>query len=185
MNGQQIGYRRVSSTDQTTARQLDSVELDRAFEDQVSGATTDRPQLRECLAYLREGDTLHVHSIDRLARNLADLQAIVEDLNKRGVSVRFHKESLTFTGKSDPMATLMLQMMGAFAQFERSLIRERQREGIAAAKAAGKALGRKASLSPAKIEDLRARRAAGESPSTLAAEFGISRSSVYNYLGDA
>ncbi|WP_373506712.1 recombinase family protein [Thiocapsa sp.] len=185
MSGKAIGYLRVSTTDQTTARQLDGVELDRVFEDQVSGSSAmNRPALIQCLDYLRDGDVLHVHSIDRLARNLLDLQKLVEELTRRGVTVHFHKERLVFTGDDgDPMQTLMFQMMGAFAQFERALIRSRQREGIAAAKAAGKHLGRRSALTGEQIEEARARREAGESMSALAKAYGVSRQTLYVHLG--
>lgn len=179
-----IGYIRVSSAGQNIERQLEGVTLDKAFEDKLSGAKADnRPQLQACLEYLRDGDTLHVHSIDRLARNLKELQVMVEDLTERGVSVRFHKEGLTFTGASDPMQMLMFQMMGAFAQFERSLIRERQREGIQAAKAKGKHLGRKPSLTPEQVKEARQRREAGESAASLAKDYGVSRATMYQHLG--
>ncbi len=133
MVGQQIGYIRVSSDGQNTARQLEGIKLDKDFIDTMTGSTKNRPQLEECLNYLRKGDTLHVHSIDRLARNLRDLQEIIEGLVVKGVGVQFHSEKLTFTGDDSPMATLTLQMMGAFAEFERTITRTRQREGIEAA----------------------------------------------------
>ncbi|AEJ13438.1 MULTISPECIES: recombinase family protein [Pseudomonas] len=132
-----IGYIRVSSIDQNTERQLGGVKLDQIFTDKVSGGTTNRPQMAEMRRSLREGDTVHVHSIDRLARSLSDLLGLVEEFRAKGVVLRFHKENLTFTGQIDPMQDLMLQMMGAVAQFERALIRERQAEGIAKAKEAG------------------------------------------------
>ncbi len=188
--GKAIGYVRVSSVDQNTTRQLDGIALDRIFEDKLSGSSQDqRAQLQACLAYLRDGDVLHVHSIDRLARNLMDLQTLVSELTGRGVEVRFHTEGLTFNANAsanDPMQMLLFQVMGAFAQFERSLIRERQREGIAAAKAAGKHLGRRAVMTEAHIADARARRAAGESATDLAKAFGVSRATLYqNLAGDA
>ncbi len=124
-----IGYIRVSTTDQNTERQLDGITLDKTFTDKLSGKDTQRPQLQACLEYIREGDTLHVHSMDRLARNLMDLQGMVESLTNRGIVVQFHKESLTFTDDTNAMNKLMLQIMGAVAEFERSLIRERQRKG--------------------------------------------------------
>jgi DNA invertase Pin-like site-specific DNA recombinase len=177
-----VGYIRVSTVDQNTDRQLDGIEREKTFTDKVSGATTKRPQLQACLEYLREGDTLHVHSIDRLARNLEDLQATVRVLTGRGVAVRFHKEGLTFSGQDDPMARLMFQMMGAFAEFERALIRERQREGIAKAKAEGKHLGRERKLS-AKLEaEIKAKAEAGAEKKALAAEYGISRQTLYRAL---
>ena len=179
----QVGYRRVSTVDQNNARQLDGLELDRVFEDKASGKDVKRPGLEQCLAFLREGDTLVVHSIDRLARNLADLERLVCDLNGQGVAVRFTKEGLTFgVGDESPMARLQLQMMGAFAQFERALIRERQKEGIAAAQAKGKHLGRSASLSPDQVAEIVRRVEAGETKKALAAEFGVSRQTIYSTL---
>jgi DNA invertase Pin-like site-specific DNA recombinase len=178
----QVGYTRVSTVTQNTARQLDGMALDRVFEDRASGKDTNRPQLAECLKYLREGDTLHVHSMDRLARNLDDLRRIVKDLTGRGVAVKFEKEALTFTGETSPMANLLLSMLGAVAEFERSIILERQREGIAIAKQEGKYKGRKPSLTPEKAEELRKRACAGEKKAALAREFGVSRETVYQYL---
>lgn len=181
--GQQVGYRRVSSLGQNTARQLDGVTLDRVFEDKASGKDADRPELVACLEYLRQGDTLHVHSMDRLARNLDDLRRIVRDLTARKVSIRFHKEGLTFSGDDTPMANLLLSMLGAVAEFERALIGERQREGIELAKAKGDVYkGRKPALDADRAAALRARVAAGESKAALAKEFKISRATLYGYL---
>lgn len=180
--GQAVGYVRVSSLLQNTARQLDEVQLDKVFEDRASGKDTQRPQLVACLAHLREGDTLHVHSMDRLARNVDDLRRLVKDLTARGVAVRFHKEGLTFTGEDSPMANLLLSMLGAVAEFERALILERQREGIAVAKTQGVYKGRKPSLSSVQADELRARAASGESKSELARAFNVSRDTVYTYL---
>lgn len=179
-----VGYIRVSSVDQNTSRQLSETALDKVFEDKASGKDTQRPQLTACLEYLREGDTLHIHSMDRLARNLDDLRKLVKGLIARGVAVRFEKESLTFTGESSPMANLLLSMLGAVAEFERALILERQREGIAVAKAAGAYKGRKPSLTQDKIEELKRRALAGEKKTVLAKEFGVSRETVYSYLAN-
>ncbi len=180
--GQRIGYRRVSTLDQSTARQLEGETLDRVFEDKLSGKDTNRPQLQAMLAHVREGDTVVVHSLDRLGRNLADLQKLIDDLTSRGVAVQFIKEHLTFTGEDTPMARLMLGIMGSVAEFERSMIRERQREGIAIAKVAGIYKGRKPALSAEKIAELRQRAAAGESKTTLAQDYGVTRQTVYNAL---
>ncbi len=180
----EVGYIRVSTTDQTTDRQLVGINLDKTFTDKLSGKDTKRPQLAACLEWVREGDTLHVHSIDRLARNLEDLQRLVRQLTGKGVKVHFHKEGLTFRGDEDPMQKLMFQMMGAFAEFERALIRERQREGIAAAKAAGKHLGRKPSLTPDQAQAVREAVAAGEEKASIARRFGISRQTLYRVLAD-
>jgi DNA invertase Pin-like site-specific DNA recombinase len=180
--GKRIGYIRVSSVDQNTERQLDGVHLDKTFTDKASGKDTERPQLQAALDYLREGDVLVVHCIDRLARNLADLLRIVKEQNAKGVAVEFAKENLAFTGDDSPMSHLMLSIIGACAQFERSMIRERQREGIAIAKKEGVYTGRKAALTPAQAQELRKRVADGEDKAAVAKAFGISRASVYNYM---
>lgn len=182
MIGQRIGYIRVSTFDQNPERQLDGIKVDRTFTDKASGKDTKRPELEALMSFARTGDTVVVHSMDRLARNLDDLRRIVQMLTQRGVHIEFVKEHLSFTGKDSPMANLMLSVMGAFAEFERSLIRERQREGIALAKQRGAYRGRKKSLSDLEIVDLRQRAAAGEQKATLAREFGISRETLYQYL---
>jgi DNA invertase Pin-like site-specific DNA recombinase len=179
--GKRVGYIRVSSLDQNTARQLEGVELDKTFSDKASGKDVKRPQLQAALEYLRDGDVLVVHSMDRLARNLVDLRTMVEELTGRGVRVQFVKENLIFTGDDTSAAKLLLNVMGAVAEFERSLLKERQREGIAIAKKAGVYKGRKPSLSPDRVKELRARVAAGEKKAALAREFGISRETLYQY----
>jgi DNA invertase Pin-like site-specific DNA recombinase len=185
VQGQRVGYIRVSTFEQNPERQLDQVPVDRVFTDKASGKDTLRPQLDSLLAFVREGDTVVVHSMDRLARNLDDLRRLVQDLVKRGVRIEFVKEGLTFTGEDSPMATLMLSVMGAFAEFERALIRERQREGIALAKQRGAYRGRKRSLSPERITELCERVSAGEAKAQVARDFGISRETLYNYLAEA
>ena len=180
-----VGYVRVSSVDQNTVRQLDGIDVERTFTDKASGKDTARPKLDEMLAFVRDGDTVIVHSMDRLARNLDDLRRIVRMLTGKGVRVEFVKESLTFTGEDSPMATLLLSVMGAFAEFERALILERQREGIAAARQRGAYTGRKPALTAEQARELCERAAAGERKSLLAKEFGISRETVYSYLRTA
>ena len=187
--GQDVGYIRVSTTDQNTARQLEGTALDRVFTDKASGKDRQRPQLVACMAHLREGDRLHVHSMDRLARNLDDLRKTVDELTARGVAVVFHKEGMTFEpacpgmdqGRAD-MARLMLSIMGAVAEFERSMILERQREGIAIAKAAGKYRGAKPKLTEQQAAELRQRAEQGEAKTALAKAYGISRETLYTYL---
>lgn len=171
-----VGYVRVSTVDQNTDRQLDGVTLDRKFEDKVSGATTDRPKLQEMLQYVREGDTIHVHSIDRLARSLADLLSLVQTLTARGVMLQFHKEGLHFTGEANPMQSLMLSMMGAVAEFERSMIKERQREGISKAKLKGVYTGRVKAIDDAAIRTAMAEE--GASFRKVAAKLNVSLSTV-------
>jgi DNA invertase Pin-like site-specific DNA recombinase len=185
MLGKRVGYVRVSSVDQNTERQLDGIEVDKVFTDKASGKDTDRPQLQAALDYIRDGDTLVIHSMDRLARNVEDMLRLVRELTARGVAVQFIKETLTFTGDESPMNALMLTMLGAFAQFERSMIRERQREGIAKAKAKGGVYrGRKPALDEAQVKSLRTRVAEGISKTLVAKEFQISRETLYKYLSD-
>lgn len=184
--GQRIGYVRVSSYDQNEERQREHMDtLDRIFTDKASGKNTERPKLQELLSYAREGDTIVVHSMDRLARNLDDLRQLVNTQTKRGICVRFIKENLTFTGEDSPMSNLMLSVLGAVAQFERDLIKERQKEGIILAKKHGVYKGRKKSLSPDKIEELRQRvnnKEKQEKKLHLAREYGISRETLYQYI---
>jgi DNA invertase Pin-like site-specific DNA recombinase len=182
LKGQRIGYVRVSSLDQNPERQLEQVQVDRIFTDKASGKDTQRPELDNLLAFVREGDTVVVHSMDRLARNLDDLRRLVQQLATRGVRVEFVKECLTFTGEDSPMANLMLSVMGAFAEFERTLIRERQKEGIALAKQRGVYRGRKNSLSPEQVSEMKQRAAGGEPKAALAREFGVSRETIYQYI---
>lgn len=180
----QVGYIRVSSHGQNTDRQLAGVPLDKVFEERASARSVDgRPVLKACLDWLRDGDTLHVHSIDRLARSLGDLEATVKTLAAKGVSVRFHKEGLVFGAAQDsPMATLTLQLLGAVAQFERSLITERRLEGMALARQRGVKVGASPKLTPAQVAAVRERVANGAQKKALAAELGVSRQTLYAAL---
>ncbi|MCM3884820.1 recombinase family protein [Frankia sp. R82] len=180
-----VGYVRVSSADQHTVRQLDGIEADRLFVDKASGKDSDRPKHDELLGFVRDGDTALVHSMDRLARNLDDLRRLTRTLTGKGARIEFVKESLTFTGEDSPMATLLLSVMGAFAEFERALILERQREGITAAKQRGAYTGRNPALTPTQARELVERATAGARKSDLAREFGISRETVHSYLWTA
>ncbi|WON75500.1 recombinase family protein [Nitrosospira sp. Is2] len=179
-----MGYVRVSSLDQNAERQLDGIYSDKVFTDKASGKDTNRPQLQAALNHLRAGDTLVVHSMDRLARNVEDMLRLVREMKDRGVSVEFIKENMSFTaGSDDPRSILMFTMLSAFAQFERSLIRERQREGIALAKAKGTVYkGRKPALNAERIAQLREQAATGANRTKLAKEFGISRETLYQYI---
>jgi DNA invertase Pin-like site-specific DNA recombinase len=187
IKGQFVGYIRVSSLDQNISRQeeqLQGLKLDEVFTDYASGKDTMRPQLQLALKHLRKGDTLVVSSMDRLARNLDDLRSLVDNLTRRGVAVQFIKENMTFTAEQNPMAKLMLSIMGSFAEFERALSKERQREGIAIAKTEGKYKGRKPTLTPAivteiltKDQDNQHKNRAG-----LARAYNISRETLYQYL---
>ena len=184
MSGKHVGYIRVSSVGQNSDRQLDGVRLDKVFEEKVSGRNAgSREVLNLCLDYLREHDTLHVHSIDRLARNMSDLLSIVDDLVKRDVTIKFHSEGLTFAPQTDdPMASLMLHMLGAFAEFERSLIGQRRKEGLEAARKRGKQIGRRKSLSDEDLSEIVQKLSKGVPKSDLAKEYGVSRTTLYAAL---
>jgi DNA invertase Pin-like site-specific DNA recombinase len=134
------------------------------------------------MSFVRSGDTVIVHSMDRLARNLDDLRHIVQTLTGKGVRIEFVKEHLTFTGEDSPMAKLMLSVMGAIHEFDRALIKERQLEGIALAKKRGAFKGRKKSLSGAAVAELHQRIAAGMSKAQVARDFGICRETLYKYF---
>jgi DNA invertase Pin-like site-specific DNA recombinase len=180
MAGQTVGYQRVSSSDQRTDRQLDGIAVDRMFTDHFTGATRHRPALDDLRRYVRDGDTVIVHSMDRLARNLDDLRALVREFTDAGVAVEFAKEHMTFTGKDSPMQQLMLSLLGAVA--ERALIRERQREGIELAKKRGVYKGRRASLTAEQVVELRTQASSGVPKTELARQYGIHRDTVYRYL---
>lgn len=178
---QSIAYIRVSSKGQNMDRQLQGLTFDRVFEEKISGATKQRPELSLCIEYLRSGDTLHVHSIDRLARSLRDLQEIVDVLVSKGVTIKFHTERLTFGERDDPMSMLTLQLLGAFAQFERRITHKRQCEGIQVAKSKGVRLGRTPldlTLSH-KAWELKNK---GYNVAAIAIELKLSRPSIYKLL---
>ena len=182
MSGKKIGYIRVSTFEQNPERQLDKVELNKQFIDKASGKDVKRPQLDALLDYVRDGDTVVVHSMDRLARNLDDLRRLVQQLTSQNIKIEFLKEGLTFTGDDSPMSTLLLSVMGAFAEFERSLIKERQMEGIALAKKRGAYKGRKPKLNDDQINEIKRRTQKGDKKSYIARDLNISRETLYQYL---
>lgn len=182
MSGKKIGYIRVSHFEQNPERQLEGIRVHKKFIDKASGKNIARPELEALLDYAREGDTIVVHSMDRLARNLDDLRRLVTQLTEQQIKVEFIKEGLTFTGEDSPMSKLLLSMMGAFAEFERALIKERQMEGIALAKKRGAYKGRRAVLSQDQIDQIKIQVAQGRKKSHIAREFGISRETLYQYL---
>ena len=176
-----VGYRRVSSIDQNLDRQ-DMSGVDRVFEDKASGKDTDRVAIQEMIAFVRSGDEVIVHSIDRLARDLRDLQGIIKALNDKCVSVEFISERLVFSGaENDAFAKLQLQMMGAFAEFERAIIRKRQAEGISKAKDRGVYANRKRK-STINVKRVKGLKEEGLNNTEIAAHMGISRMSVYRSL---
>lgn len=150
----EVGYIRVSSFDQNGARQLAKVKIDHIFKEKISGKNFKKPKLQECLKFCKAGDTLHVNSMDRLARNLRELQQIVSSTIKKEVKIQFHKENLIFTSENHPPSKLMLQIIGAVTEFERSILKERQKEGIEAAKKRGVKLGRKPLMNAEKKEQI-------------------------------
>ena len=180
--GKKIGYVRVSAIDQNPGRQLDGIRLDKVFTDHASGKDKNRPQLEALLNFVREDDTVIVHSMDRLARNLDDLRQIVRELTSQKIKIQFIKESLTFAGDDSPLSNLLLSVMGAFAEFERALIKERQREGIALAKKKGLFTGRKLSLTQEQIKEAITRWNKREKITTIAKDLGVVRQTIYRYF---
>ena len=181
MKGQRVGYIRVSSEEQNTERQLEGIELDKYYEDKASAKDVNRPALQALLDFVRQDDVVVVHSMDRFARSLDDLRRLVRDLTSRGVQVQFIKENITFKGDDSAMSNLLLSVMGAFAEFERSLIKERQREGINLAKKRGVYRGRQKCLSKEQVMNIEERIRAGVSKARIARDLGISRATIYNY----
>lgn len=182
-----IGYVRVSSLDQNPDRLIEDLQaqqVEKIFMDKISVKNTDRPELQKMLSFIREGDVLIVHSLDRLARNLADLLTMVQDFTSRGVSITFLNERLSFESGKDasPTSKLMLSMIGAFAEFERSMIKRRQQEGIALAKERGVYTGRKRSVSDETIQKVKDMVQQGIPLAKAAALNHVSRSTVYRYL---
>lgn len=183
----EILYVRVSTVSQNVDRQLEHISADKVFCDKISGkSAANRPELAAMMDYARENDTVHFHSFDRAARNLKDLLSIIDTLNGKGVTVKFHKENLTFSGngEADPMSKLLCGLLGSVYEFERNLIVQRVREGVAIAHAAGKYknVGRKPTLSKETIAELKERHKNGTRPTDLARLYGVSRATIYNYL---
>lgn len=180
--GQIVGYARVSAVDQNVSRQVKAleVECDKIFVEKVSAAkTSNRPQFQEMLRYLREGDVLQVTSADRLARSTRDLLDVVQSLKDRGVQVEFLDNPALNT--DTPQGEFMLTILAAVAQLERSIIRERQAEGIAIAKAKGK-YDRAPKLNPEQALEVRELDAMGVPKTAIARKMGCSRHTVYAVL---
>lgn len=189
MSNQLIGYIRVSTREQSTGRQstgMEHLKLDKIFTEKASGKSKERPELRLCIDYARQGDTVYIYSIDRLARSLGDLESIIKELVDKGVTIHFIKEAQTYSqDNSNPFNKVLLQVLGAFAEFERNIMLERQAEGIAHAKLngtkSGKPFGQQPldpKLKPRAIEMF----AQGLTISAIAQSLSISRGSIYNIL---
>ena len=177
---QKLAYRRVSTVEQNLDRQLHGLSFDKVFEDKCSGKDTNRSGLNELISYAREGDEVHVHDISRMARNTADLLGLVKKFNDKNVTLKFVKENLVFSGEANHMNDLMITLLGAIYQFERSMILERQREGIQIAKAKGKFKGKQPNKQlHQKIQELFK---SGMSKRAIAIELGCSRPTVYRAL---
>jgi DNA invertase Pin-like site-specific DNA recombinase len=182
--GKTIGYKRVSTIDQNEARQLEGIELDKVFIDKASGKDNNRPQLHAMMDYIRDGDIVMVHSLDRIGRNLAHIRDLIDAITSKGVQVRFIKEGLFFHPSQDqnPMTELMLNMLGSFAQFERDMIKERQREGIEIAKTKGVYKGRKKTVSDQQVIEIKNLVLQGHSKQSIAKQYGVSVPTVYRFI---
>ncbi|SFJ15027.1 Site-specific DNA recombinase [Phyllobacterium sp. CL33Tsu] len=180
-----IGYARVSSVGQDHAGQVERLKAAGAtkiFQEKRSGVDREREELKKCLDYVREGDTLLVTKLDRLARSAVDLLNIVQEMQAKGVAFKALDQSLDMT---TPAGKLQLQVLAAVAEFETAIRRERQMEGIARAKAEGRTGGRPRAVTKAIAKDIQARRTAGESFRSIAKSVGFSVATVQNVLKDA
>ncbi len=182
MTGKRIGYVRVSTTDQNPDRQLVDVQLDKKFIDYASAINLNRDALQEMLRFVREDDTVFVHSMDRLARTVKDLKEVVITLTQKNVKVKFLKENIEFGNENSSLSMLMLHLLGAFAEFEHAFILERQMQGISIAKGKGRYKGRSQKLNSDKIEILRKEMLTRKSKSQIAKELGVSRQTLYKYI---
>ncbi len=173
-------YRRVSTAEQKTDRQLPGMKVDREYEDKLSGKDLNRPQLTAMLQTLREGDVVHVHELSRLGRSVRDLLDVVQMIVDSGATIHFHKENLRFEpSKGDPFQQLMLTLLSSVAEFERNCILQRQREGIAIAKAQGRYKGRQSRFSEGQLDQIRKEFDEERSKTALAKRWGISRGYLY------
>jgi DNA invertase Pin-like site-specific DNA recombinase len=178
-----FNYRRVSTVLQNTDRQLFDVPFDREYEDKLSGKDTNRPQFLLMMANLREGDIINVHSLDRVGRNTKDILEIVQQVKDKGCLIHFHKENLKFDGtKSDLYSELLLTILAGFSEFERSIILERQREGIAIAKAKGVYKGRRKKLTEEQLEEMKNDFNAGLAKTEIAKKYSVTRAYVYQLM---
>jgi len=178
-----FNYIRVSTILQNTERQLPSVKCDRVYEDKASGKDTEREQFKLMMSNLRKGDVINVHALDRVGRNTKDILNIVEQVKEIGATIKFHNENLTFDGTSNDLySDLLLTILSGFAQFERNIILERQREGIAIAKAKGKYKGAKRKLTDEQLNELKIDFNNGIPKTQIAEKYGITRSYVYQLV---
>ncbi|MFD9357212.1 recombinase family protein [Streptomyces sp. NPDC060031] len=186
--GHLIGYARVSTDDQEAQLQhnaLTAAGCARVFTDKASGKNMDRPELAAVLDYVRPGDTLCVWKLDRFARSLIDLVNMVDALAARGVGFKVLTGALASIDPNTPDGRVMLQVVGAMAEFERSLIKDRTRAGLDAARAQGRVGGRPAVMDTDKLAVAKARKAKGESVTAIAKALGVSRATLYRALDES
>jgi DNA invertase Pin-like site-specific DNA recombinase len=176
----QIGYIRVSTVEQNTARQLLNLKLDKVFTDKCSGKDTNRPALIQLIEFVREGDIIHCHDISRMARSTEDLLRLVKEFTAKNITLKFHKENLTFDGTDNSMQQLLLSILGSIYEFERAMILERQREGIAIAKAKGKYRGKQ--VNQKLHNQIRELYSEGVNKTQIAKQLGCVRATVYKAL---
>ncbi len=180
MKGLKIGYVRVSTIDQNPDRQLEGIELDKKFIDYASAKNgAKKPEFEKMMSFIREGDHVIVHSIDRIARSLMNLLEIIKELNSKNISIEFKKENMVFSyDKVDARANLLLNMMGAFAEFEYALISERRREGIEIARSQNK-YKREYKLTPEQQKEISIQISQHVPVAKLAIQYGVSRPTIY------
>jgi len=180
-----FNYLRVSTILQNTERQLLDVPCDRTYEDKASGKDTNREQFQLMMSNLRSGDVVNVHSLDRVGRNTKDILSLVETIKEIGATIKFHKENLTFDGsKSDLYSDLMLTILSGFATFERNIILERQREGIAIAKQNGKYKGGKQKFDVEQKKRIKELVEEGVSISSVCRTMNCSRPTIYKVINE-
>jgi len=175
-----IGYARVSSTGQNLEVQLDKLSgCSRVFEEKASGTTANRPVLEECLRYLREGDSLVITKLDRLARSTLHLTQIAHDLEQRGIDLKVLDQAID---TSTPTGKLLFNVLASISEFETAIRGERQAEGIKKALSKGVKFGAKSKLTKEQVNELRRRREGGEKVRELMSDFGISKATLYRLL---
>jgi DNA invertase Pin-like site-specific DNA recombinase len=186
--GENIGYIRVSTTEQNIERQLVAFEPfninpDNVFIDKLSGKDRNRPALESMIKYARKGDVVYVKSFDRLGRNMIDVLQIVKDINSKGASLHIINGGYVYSGDDTPMMVLLMGISASIAEFERAMIRERSLEGIANAKLIpGKYVGRKHELTEDQLLDIKKCIELGGKPAVVARDFKISRTTIYKII---
>ena len=178
-----FNYLRVSTVVQNTERQLQDVPCDRLYEDKLSGKDKNRPEFQSMMNNLRSGDVINVHSLDRVGRNTKDILEIVQQIKDKGCLIHFHKENLKFDGtKTDMYSELLLTILAGFSEFERNIILERQREGIAIAKEKGVYKGRKSKLTKEQVNAMTLDFESGLPKTEIAKKYGVTRAYVYQLV---